>query len=155
MHSLRLGFTVDTSINDVPEVEIDLNGTVLLTKRLVGAGRIDDLNADQHFIKFKNLTKIEKGYNVLKVKECNITKDKQKTGPFAFQVRTIEVNGCDLNYFGVESTVYNPDLGLLTGPYKNYVNEPGGYYSIAWDSPLYKTLYNLQFGRATKDSVQY
>jgi len=154
MNSLRLGFTVSTSIDDVPEVEIELNETVLLKVKLVNAGKSDDLNAEQHFIILKNLNGTESGHNVLKVKECNITKDKQKNGPFAFQVRTIEVFGCDLNYFGVESSVYNPDLGLLTGPWQNYVNEPGGYYSIEWDAPLYKTLYRLRFGRAMKDQVQ-
>lgn len=171
---IELGFAVNTSVNQYPIINVELDGIQYINNQtLDNAGKVTDDNADLQQVIFD--TDIIDGLHKLKIQSTNINETFKSQGDFGFQLRSIRINKVDLEWFWKPTVSYNPvpNQGYLDhyiipqnlvheiekhndvlthvrrGDYANYINLPGGYIELEFVTPLYKWLLSNNFGNLT------
>ena len=175
---LDLGFAVNTSVDQFPTVDIELDGVHLVTDLILDqAGTVDDHTADlQRVILNANDTN---GTHRLKIQSTNINENFKTHGDFGFQLRSIKINGTDLEWFWKPTVSYNPvpnqgyidhyilpqnlaheieehdgvQVHVRRGDFANYINLPNGYIELDFVIPLYQWFLSNNFGNLTQSLI--
>lgn len=173
---IELGFAVNTSVNQYPIINIELDDIQYVNNRVLdNAGKVTDDNANLQKVIFD--TDIIDGSHKLKIQSTNISETFKSRGDFGIQLRSIRINKVDLEWFFKPTVSYNPvpnqgyldqyiipqnlmheieeHNGILThvrrGDYANYINLPNGHIELEFSTPLYKWFLSNNFGNLTKN----
>jgi len=179
---ISLGFTQNSAAGEKPRVNIMLNDQVLMNNLLLdNCGCVDDPTAKIQYVTMDS--DIDNSVNqehILKIQGLNLFEYlKTSNTDFGFQVRCLELNGIDMEYFSKVSAAYNPiiDIGyiknylepndklcelelingrlmhVVRGEYANYVNHQGGWVEFKFKTPLYNWLLDINFGNLAKSMI--
>jgi hypothetical protein len=175
---IDLGFAVNTSVDQYPTVDIELDGVQLVSNLILDqAGKVDDPLADLQQV-ILNANNID-GPHRLKIQSTNINENLKTHGDFGFQLRSIKINNIDLEWFWKPTVSYNPvpnqgyidhyilpqnlsheiedHDGVLVHvrrrDFANYINLPNGYIELDFVTPLYQWVLSNNFGNLTQSLI--
>lgn len=174
MH-IELGFAVISHCDVCPAVTVRLDHDVLIRDRsLSDAGSAQDDRAELHWLSLH--TDLEPGEHELTIQESNISDSHKQQGDFGWQLRSIVMQGIDLEYFGKPLISRNPipnqhyvdqylapngflheieqGVHVRRGRHADFVNMPGGSITLMFMTPLYTWWLQDNFGHMTSSMIR-
>jgi hypothetical protein len=173
---IKLGFAKKSSVIENPHITIEFNGQLIKTDiELDDCGCADDLSAKLQYIEIDApIDDSIDSEHWLIIYGLNLF-DKYKTnGDFGIQLRYIEINNINLDYFSLKETIaYNPipdesyidfylkkhdklheleiidgkKIHVTRGNYANYINLEHGRIEFKFKTPIYFWLLENNFGK--------
>jgi hypothetical protein len=175
---IDLGFAVNSCVDQYPIINVELDGVQHINNLILDkAGKVDDPLAvlQQVILNVDNTD----GHHCLRIQSVNISEDFKNHSDFGVQLRSVKINGTDLEWFGKGTISFNPVPGpgyidhyVLThnlmheieehngilvhvrrGDFANYINLPNGYIELNFVTPLYQWFLKNNFGTLTQNLI--
>lgn len=178
---IKLGFTVNSQCEQKPIVAVSVDNTVVINSLLLAnCGKVDDVNASIQILNFNvDINDAIPGTHFIRIQGLNLFDEYKTNGDFGIQVRYIEINGINLEYFFKQFVAYNPiqDQGYVDnylspqnklhelevinhqlthvthGDYANYINLKNGWIDIKFQTPLYNWIIDNNFGAVARSLI--
>lgn len=178
---IELGMTANSCVEEKPSVKVVVDGMTIIENIILDTcGSVDDPAASlQTIIIDAPIDDDLPQEHILQVHAENILDGYKTLGDFGFQVRSIKLDGVDLEWFFKDSTTYNPiidknyidhylatndrlheiesidgqKMHVVRGDYANYVNMPHGWFELKFQCPLYQWFLERNFGSLTRSLV--
>ena len=178
---IKLGFTVNSTCEQKPIIAVSIDNEVVIDSLLLAnCGKVDDLNALMQILNFNvDINDTIPDTHFIRVQGLNLFDEYKTYGDFGIQVRYVEINGINLEYFFKQFIAYNPiqdqsyvdnylrpqnklhELEVINnqlthvtrGDYDNYINLKNGWIDIKFQTPLYNWIIDNNFGSVASSLI--
>jgi hypothetical protein len=178
---IKLGFTINSHCEQKPIIAVSVDNVLVIDSLLLAnCGNVNDLDAVMQILNFNvDIDDTTPGTHIIKIQGLNLFDEYKTYGDFGIQVRYIEINEINFEYFFKQFVAYNPiqDQGYVDnylipqnklhelevinnqlmhvtrGDYANYINLKNGWIDIKFQTPLYNWIIDNDFGAVASSLI--
>lgn len=165
----KLGFTQNSVGDERPIIQIRIDGIVIVDDLIIDqCGSVADITADMKIITCEaDIDDNILGSHRISMFGKNLCYPHNKSGDLGVQLRWVEIQGINLDYFYKTGIAYlpanyasNPDelqmvdgrlMQVVAGESANYVNTNDGWTDFIFETPIYNWLLKNNFGKLSSN----